>query len=392
MRSKTTKGEVSASPSLFVEVEIEKLAIGGAGVARLDGKVIFVPDTAPGELVKAQITKDKKNFAEAELVEILRPSSARIEPACSIAKNCGGCSWQHISHEEQLRQKQQILSETLGKFLKNRELPILPIIPSPQSYRYRNRIQPKFVAGKLGFYKKRTHQLVPHLDCLITEESITKEFSAIQAELAKKRLSRPTTVEVFLDQQERVRWNIIDEESDSHGFSQVNRFQNEQLKEFVLKAIADEAYERIWDLYAGSGNFTFPVANAFPRTPMTAVELSEKLVERGKKLIQDQFIQFIHSDVEKFLKKAPVGKEDLVILDPPRAGCSELTMQKLGSLGPKKIVYISCHPVALARDLQNFLRSAEAGGISYKVEKIQPFEMFPQTDHMETIVVLTVDR
>ncbi|MNL45123.1 23S rRNA (uracil(1939)-C(5))-methyltransferase RlmD [compost metagenome] len=159
----------------------------------------------------------------------------------------------------------------------------------------------------------------------------------------------------------------------------------------VLNWAGDDEYGHIWDFYSGAGNFTFPLAEHWTSARITGVELNPKLVKRGQAKSRDSRVQFVESDVESFLKKTKPQSQDLVVLDPPRAGASEYIMQALLEARPKKIIYISCHPVSLARDLQWFFKRAEELGIKASLHRVQAFEMFPQTDHVETVVELRVD-
>lgn len=372
-------------------VSVEKLAVGGAGVARHDGIVIFIPQAAPQEVLKIEITEKKKNFCEGKILEIITPSIHRRETPCRIADRCGGCNWQHLTEEEQRRQKQTIVTDTLRKFLRDLEFEVLPIIPSPRSFRYRNRIQPKMKGNHFGFFERNSHQIVTTDDCLITEETLAEKFNEVR-EWAKSLNSRELLkLEMYLTPEGKVEYGKIDRYDESVGFSQVNRFQNADLIQTALEYIGDHKASRIIELYAGSGNFTFPLRNKFPQTPMTAVELNPKLVSLGRKLSKGLDITYVEADVEKYVAQNNFANTDLIFLDPPRAGTSREIMERIASSGAQKIIYISCHPVALARDLQWFMAKAKSLNLNYRLSKVQPFEMFPQTDHVETIVELCLD-
>lgn len=387
-----------------IEVTIEKLAIGGAGIARHDGLVIFVPDSAPGDELLVEITLKKKNFAEARILEIRKPGPERRVRPCPIADRCGGCNWQHITEVEQRRQKHQIVHETLQKFLRNTSVnpdwEFLPIQESPRSFRYRNRIQPKYFQGTFGFFTRRSHQIIEAKDCPITEETLTEQFAAVKATMnAKYGSARETQrLELYLDEARKPHWLLMGEEKEGIGFSQVNRFQNEDLLRTVLEWSEGSEYQRILDLYSGSGNFTFPLALKYSNLPVLAAELDPKLVAKGKDLVQAQAsfkdrVSFSLSDVGLFLKRTPLQSSDLIVLDPPRGGADEDIMKALAHSQAQKIIYISCHPVSLARDLQNFFAAQDStpGKTRFHLKRVQCFEMFPQTDHVETIAELAVD-
>ena len=374
-----------------IKIKIEKLAIGGAGIARHDGLVIFVPLAAPGDELLVELTTQKKNFAEASIIEILKPGPARREPPCPVALVCGGCNWQQITEEEQRRQKESLVLETIKKFNPSLDFDYLPLKESPRVFRYRNRIQPKFKTGKFGFFARNSHEIVEITDCPITEEALTQKFPEVKAWAAAKNSKDLLRLEMYISDQEEVRYGLITDEDDGVGFSQVNRFQNEDLLKTALAWAGDSTYKQIFDLYAGSGNFTFPLLNKYKNSPVTAVELNPKLVERGRAQNKDKRLRYFLSDVESFMKRATITNQDLVLLDPPRAGASEYIMRALAAGKPEKIIYISCHPVSLARDLKWFFEWSQKLGHKYRLSRVQAFEMFPQTDHVETIAELRVD-
>lgn len=372
-----------------LQVKIEKLAIGGAGIARHDGLVIFVALAAPGDELFIEITKSKKNFAEGRILQILKAGPGRRETPCPVASLCGGCNWQHLTQEVQLTQKEMLVRETLQKFLPDQNFSYLPIQASPRDFRYRNRIQPKLVRGHFGFFARESHRLVEIDDCLITEESLAAQIPAARDwALGQGTEGR---LEMRLDENAEVHFSFTDEDDGGIGFSQVNRFQNEDLIQTVLAWSKGRNYRRIYDLYSGSGNFSFPLAELHHR-PVTAVELSRRLVEKGREVHAAAQVRFIESDVTSYMETAAIDPEDLVVLDPPRAGCSELVMRRLARLRPQKIIYISCHPVSLARDLKWFFdESRKLSAAGPRLLRVQAFEMFPQTDHVETIAELGVD-
>ncbi len=372
----------------ILEVEIEKLSFGGDGIARKDGLVYFIPLSAPGDLLKVQTTEKKKNFTRAEIKEILQAGPSRIEAPCVYYGRCGGCNWQHLKYEEQLRQKQMIVEEQLASHLSEKGA-VFPIIPSPNPFRYRNRIQLKYDGQNLGFFARQSHDIVDIKDCLITEESVAGEIPALKNSLKNKEAL--PKIEVFSTLQGLVKKSFEESAFEGGAFSQVNSAQNETLIRTVLQWMEPQEPRQILDLYAGSGNFSFPLLQKFPKANLTAVELSERSVQAANLSIREQNLspakaRFYLSDVELFLKRQSLDPETVVLLDPPRAGCSENTIRYLTAQPLKRIFYISCNPAALARDLG---RLKSLG--SWKAVRVQPFDMFPQTDHVETLVELAVD-
>lgn len=377
-----------------LKLHIDKLAIGGAGVARHEGFVIFVPLAAPHDELLVEITTSKKNFAEGKILEILKAGPSRRTPPCPVALICGGCNWQQINEEEQCAQKESLVQETLRKFNPKLDFEYLPLRPSPRTLRYRNRIQPKYRSGKFGFFARNSHEIVDIADCPITEKALTDHFAAVRSWISEKNSPGTQRLEMYISNQNEVRYGLITDEDDGIGFSQVNRFQNEELVQTALDwagAPDQNNFATIYDLYAGSGNFTFPLAHKYTQSRVVGVELNPKLVTKARSEVQTERVEFQVSDVEKYVLKSKIGPNDLVFLDPPRAGTSQIIMEKLAAARPKKIIYISCHPVSLARDLKWFFAATTAQGVHYKLARVQAFEMFPQTDHVETIAELRVD-
>lgn len=379
-----------------VELKIEKLSLGGDGIARKDGLVYFVPMTAPGDTILAQVLESKKNFAKAKLVKVLSPSENRIEAPCPYYGDCGGCNWQHLNYETQVSQKELIVREQLRAF--NSDNPqYFPIFKSPKDFRYRNRIQLKYKKPLLGFFARKSHQIIDIKDCLICEEPVAKAFANTRQLLEEKKSAEVPKIELLLNPQtEKVEISFEDSPFEGVGFSQVNRFQNENLIAKTLEWALEnnqngEPY--FYDLYAGAGNFTFPFMEKLPKYETVAVELSSKSVQLAQEKIKSlgipaKKLKFFLSDVELFLKRNSLHKNSLVLIDPPRVGCSENTMKYLAQQKINRILYVSCNPSALARDIQ---RLKQFSSQNWKLARVQAFDMFPQTDHVEVLAELIVD-
>jgi 23S rRNA (uracil1939-C5)-methyltransferase len=369
------------------KVQIEKMAFGGDGIARHEGLVLFVALAAPGDELLVQITEKKKNFARAEIVEILSPGPSRIKPPCVYFGHCGGCNWQHLSYEGQLEQKEKIVREQLREHLAH--VVFENIEPSPQPLRYRNRIQLKYEQPRLGFYGRGTHEIVDIDDCLITEEALAKEIPPLKKSLSIGRKTAIPKIELLLKTSGEKEIVFEDSPFEGAGFSQVNRWQNEKLIATVLEWAATAPFTAIYDLYAGAGNFTFPLLQKFPTVKVIGVELNSKTVQLAQKRIADQSlspkkIDFFLADVELFLKRTSLVDNALIVLDPPRAGCSENVLKYIEHQPISRLLYISCDPSSLARDLTR-LHSQKR---PWRLVRAKPFDMFPQTDHVETLVEL----
>ena len=377
-------------------VHVERLAVGGRGVARHNGLVIFVADAAPDEEAEVEITFVKKNFAEAELVCVIRPSPSRIQPPCPVAGRCGGCNWQHIDAATQLTWKRQLVLESLQKFsgFAVDDSIIAATVPSPKAFRYRNRVQLHHSGPHMGFFARGSHDIVDIDDCPITDERLSSQIPALKKEFEHAKAGR---FEIFVKPSGgTARMDRAAVGAAEAPFSQVNTEQNENLIAEVLRLVAKHlgSSRTVYDLYAGGGNFTFPLAERFPETKLVGVELNSESVRLAKKraTAENARVEFYEASVDDFVasqtnsKDAPaeLGRNSFVILDPPRTGCGPGVMENLSQLKPQTILYISCHPVTLARDLKPL---SEAG---YKLESVQAFDMFPQTDHVETVAVLTL--
>ncbi len=370
---------------------IDRLSVGGRGVGRKDGIVVFVDLVAPLDTVEVEITLVKKNLAEAKLVRVIEPSPHRIEPPClHFKEGCGGCSWQHINYDGQLLAKKELVSEALRKFSGFKDFALADTVPSPLEFRYRNRIQVHVDSTtdkngngsrKVGFHARGSHRIVDIKDCLITEEPLVKKIAEIRD--GKVQGDR---IQIYRNQQNEVLVESADEQS-SLAFSQVNSSQNTKLIHAVLdQAKKSSSPSVVLDLYSGSGNFTFPLSALFPQAKVVGVELNSPAVQRGNELAKQQGknVRFERAKVEEFLKKwAPPKGQYLILIDPPRTGCDPSAIKILKDLRPTQLIYVSCHPVTLARDLKPF---AEGG---WKLDFAQPFDMFPQTDHVETLVSLS---
>ena len=378
-------------------VAIEKLSIGGRGVARHHGLVIFVSNVAPGDEAEIELTMVKKNFAEARLIHVVKASLHRVTPPCPVALVCGGCSWQQVAYPEQLRQKRLLVEESLRKFsgYPITETTVSEVVPSPKEFRYRNRVQLHHAGPKIGFFERGSHRIVDIDDCPITDERLAREIPRLRRELAHEKQGR---IEIYLDTESRFSQRSAGQTTDDEDtplgspFSQVNTEQNVNLVSAVVDQAKVEAkgstIHRLYDFYAGSGNFTFALAQSFPEKDLFAVELNASSVQEGKNRAAREAprVRFEGSDVGGFLVREKMPEGSLVLLDPPRTGCGPEVMASILGQKPVAVLYVSCHPVTLARDLRPAM---EAG---YELARVVPFDMFPQTDHVEVFCVLRAPR
>jgi 23S rRNA (uracil1939-C5)-methyltransferase len=420
-------------------IEIEKMVYGGKGMGRAEGKVVFVPFTAPGERVEVEVVREKRDYAEASLKRIESPSPRRRNPFCRLYGECGGCQYQHFAYEEQLKLKEEALREVLHRLSRKVSFEILPIIPSPMDRGYRIRAQMKagVRAGKraLGFYAWRTHQVVTVQDCPLLHPLANRILSGLNRYLQGGRdiPLKGADLQVSPDEAQGIvnlrgegPWNtewmeeigrevpeikgIVVEgrkqlswgephlwykglqmegkrlllQAGGKSFVQVNPDQNRNLIGKVLEWADLKREEKGIDLFCGSGNLTLPLA--LKGGKVWGVDQDGEAIDSARENARGNLIRdctFFAGTAEEGIGriKRETKSVDLVVLDPPRAGAHS-ALNALVSLHPRKILYVSCEPPTLARDLAHLI------SLGYNVKRIQPLDMFPHTYHIEMVAEL----
>jgi tRNA/tmRNA/rRNA uracil-C5-methylase (TrmA/RlmC/RlmD family) len=361
---------------------IHDIAFGGEGVGRVDDFVVFVPFVLLGEIVEAEITEVKKNFARAKLLRVEKSSPERVAPECRYFGACGGCQYQHIAYATQLRLKHKQISDLFERVGKIPADKIAPVIPSPQPYGYRNRImirsQWNGPAKKLviGFIRADNNFVEDIEECKIAEPSISEQIKNVRANPPPKG-----GIKIVL----RIPPENWDVPPDS--FFQNNFFLLPKLVETVRGFLRDGGAKHLVDLYCGVGFFGIELADLVES--FVGVEYDRLAINSARKNIASRKIsngEFISAMVEQvlpeLLKKFSPEKTS-VILDPPRKGCQPETLNLLRETRPSQIIYVSCHPATMARDL-NILC---ADGV-FELARVQPLDMFPQTQHVECVADL----
>ena len=427
-----------------LQLSIEKLVYGGEGLAHAEGNTVFVPYVLPDEQVRASVRTRKKKLIHANLVEVEKASPSRISPTCPHFRVCGGCHYQHIEISEQVRQKKEILRETLSRLGGVQWTgPIEEHTAEP--YGYRNRAQWAFRAAlprAFGYFQAESAHILPIDQCPVLSPRLAETFAQLQ-ELARGNSLPPGVLEIeaFADSaDEKIALNIAFErfpgpskalsanfraalpalesllmldqsknrfELDGPGyltqraggftfrvnhlsFFQVNRFLVEDLLQTIVSN-AKGAYAL--DLYAGVGFFSLPLAKSFPKVVAVDANLSATRDLRQNAEAAGAAVISENEHTEEFLKK-PQEKPDFVVLDPPRAGLGAEAAARLVNLGAEDIAYLSCDPSTLARDLAVLTASSrkpEAAAAlehKYEITEIHLFDLFPQTFHIETLVRL----
>lgn len=380
---------MTAHAEKTVEVRIDDVAIGGEGIARINGKVCFVPYAVPGDRLSIKIIEDKKDFSRGEIVSLLEPSPSRRSAPCPVFGQCGGCLWQNIEIESQENFKSKLVKELLNRKLPHQSFEFLPLVRSPQEFFYRNRITLKFNGKQLGYFGRRSHDFVPIDHCHLADKRINEALPEILKSLQSvkkphKKGEDVSSVKISLDPSGTVKWALTHEKDLASGFSQVNTLQNEALVNLVKDWIHIPASKVFYDFYAGSGNFTFPIDVAKRFQQVIAVEYDSGLTQEARKASDlKKHFQFYTAKVEDFVSEIVLKTQSTFLVDPPRGGCEEPVMRALAHADPDQIIYVSCHPASLARDLERFFRVAPTG--AYKLKRVVCFDMFPQTDHIETV-------
>jgi len=392
------------------EVEIVSIAYGGEGIVRIEGFVFFVPDVITGEKVRMRVTEIKRSFGKGEALQIIEASPHRVEPPCPVYGQCGGCQYQHIQYEETLRIKENQLKETLGRIGGIQEESLFQrIIPSPQPYGYRSSItlKAKQVSDgfQLGYVARDNKSFIPILGCPIASPKINQNLKSISESLPDQELSaliREITVKegkgkVLFYPHYRKPYQFKTKDRlffDFQGLSvgyglnsffQINQGLIPKIIRILREYLSPRPGEKLFDLYAGSGIFSLGLANDFYQ--VIALEESKEAVRCFQENIQQNGIKNVvacRGKVEERLKplfEEHKGKLQSVLLDPPREGLQSAVIPTLKNLDFRKMIYISCEPSTLARDLK-LLKEI------YSLKKIFPLDMFPQTKHIETIVLL----
>jgi 23S rRNA (uracil1939-C5)-methyltransferase len=411
----------------MVQVEIVAMTFGPYGLGHLDGGTVMVPNTTPGDVVEAEITARRRDFTLARAVRFLRSGPSRRESPCPFLPRCGGCDWQQIEYAAQLRIKAELVAVEFRRAL-NMEIGTRGLVEAaPAEFGYRSRIRLKSRrGGELGFHELGSNALVAVDNCLVAAPSL-----GLPTELA--RLLGPTCdeIEVVADGHDqiivahlaksptagilvKVRQLVAKDpqirgiilrcgemreaigateislevepgcviEADADLFSQVNRLQNAKLVARTIELADLRANCAVLDLFCGSGNIGLPAARR--GAVVTGVDDEPLAIEAARRnaarmgLGATQFIAMNAEDMTRFLGRAGY-RPDVVILDPPRTGAPDL-MRPVARMGPRRVIYVSCNPATLVRDLRLLMQEG------YQLDRVHAFDFFPNTHHVEVVV------
>jgi tRNA/tmRNA/rRNA uracil-C5-methylase (TrmA/RlmC/RlmD family) len=378
----STFDEVSLALGTKLTLTISDIAFGGEGVARLDDFVVFIPFVAVGEVVEAEVTELKRRFARAKLLRVVAPSPERVLPLCPYFGACGGCQYQHLAYPAQLGLKQKQIGdlfERIGRFDRG---VVAPILPCPQPYGYRNRIMIRSQWDKLkqglniGFIRADNRLVVDVQECKIAEPALNEQIGHVRAHPP----SRGGMKVVLRIPPEG--WEVPPD-----SFFQNNFFLLPGLLQVVRERLKAGGALHLLDVYCGVGFFSIELADLVQS--YVGVELDRLAIQAARRnasargRTNGQFVASAAEDVLPALISRFNAQPTAVLLDPPRKGCQPEMLQVLRRAGPAQVIYVSCHPATMARDL-NILC---ADGV-FELVQVAPLDMFPHTQHVECVADL----
>lgn len=438
--------------------QITDYTADGTGFARIDGRAVFVPRTAIGDQCDVRIVKVTKNVAFARMEKLIVPSGDRIAPACPAADRCGGCCYQHISYEAELRAKEKKVRDALTRIGGQDGAKLLGITGAPTTEHYRNKAQYPVgldADGRVvtGFYRPRSHDIVPVERCLIQSETAnritavvrewmqefgvppydhakkrgavrhiyvrvgeksgesqltliaaTRKMPALDVLVQRLRACEPSLTGILLNHNQRednvimgdrtdVLWGepMLEDRLCGHSFLlspeafyQVNHAQAEQLYRCAVAFAGLTGQETVIDLYCGAGTITLALAEQ--AKTVIGVEIVPEAVENARRNAQRngvENVEFLCADAGQAAQRLAARPVDVLVVDPPRKGLDETARDAILKMQPPRVVYVSCDPATLARDV------AELCGTGYRLERAQAFDLFPRTNHVETVIQMT---
>ena len=348
--------------SIEHSLTVQDVAFGGKGVARHEGKVYFVPFTIPGEKVIARVRRQKKNFAEADLVSVVEPSPDRVPPPCPYFGNCGGCHYQHIAYPRQLEIKSAQVDQTLRRVGRLKEPPMRPMIPAPEPFAYRNRIRVHAAGSAAGFFAQDGHTIVDIKECAIAAPVVNDALREL------RRSGVPDG-----DYSLRARGG-------GPFFEQTNPAVTREMLALV-QARVRRGQALLVDAYCGAGLFAKHLADLFEK--VIGIEENAQAIEKARRSTRPHE-EYIEGDVSDHLGEILAIHDSAratVLLDPPATGIASRVIDLLLAAAPVEIIYVSCNPATLARDLA-------ALSAAYEIKAITPLDMFPQTAEIEVVAEL----
>jgi tRNA/tmRNA/rRNA uracil-C5-methylase (TrmA/RlmC/RlmD family) len=351
----------------IVDLQIQDIAFGGKGVARDDGKAVFVPFTIDGELVSARITREKKQFADAEVVDLKKPSPHRVEPRCPYFGRCGGCTYQHIDYAHQLETKSRQVRDLLQRIGKFKDVPMRTIIPSPHDYAYRNRITVHAEEGVIGYFRRDSHRLIDIERCPIAMDEVNRELADLRA---RKVPDGHYTLRA---------------KSSRRIFSQTNDEVANALRDLIVDLVPWDQ-QLLVDAYCGAGFFAKALLDKFERVigidwDRFAIAIAKESATPKETYFAANVDEQLRSEnLTEIIGQVSADRFTLIV-DPPATGLVVRTRKAITDLAPATLIYISCNPSTLARDLADLQQR-------FEIKSVTPFDMFPQTAEIEVVAEL----
>ena len=363
---------------------ITDIAFGGEGVARIEDFVIFVPFVQVAEVVEAEVTETKKRFGRARLRRVIQPSPDRVTPACRYFGDCGGCQYQHIAYASQLQLKHKQICDLFQRLGGIDPNIVEPLIPCPQPYGYRNRIMirsqwDKFKQGlNIGFIRADNRLVVDIEECPIAESALNEQIKNVRQNPPPKG-GLKVVLRISPDG-----WEVPRD-----SFFQNNFFLLPKLLEVVGQSLRKAGTKHLVDVYCGVGFFGIELAGLVES--FVGVELDRLAIEAARKnasshgVSNGEFVAGAAEDLLPGLLRRFTPPATTVLLDPPRKGCPRQMLELLRQIRPAQVIYVSCHPATMARDLNTLC----ADGV-FTLAQVTPLDMFPQTQHVEAIADLRI--
>ena len=403
--------------------KIERLDHQGRGITYINGKIAFVKDTLPGEEIELKIIKENSKLIEAEPTSFLKESQLRVKELCPYYKECGGCNLLHMSYEEQIKYKQSKIVDIMKKYADINSEVIKQIVPCDRQFHYRNKVTLK-VEEKLGYFKEKTYELIPIEKCLLVNDKINEiikilngytDLSSIKEVVIKSFTDKETMLIIYL-QEDEINENLLDYLSKhvdniivydnnkkmikrigkgniiaklkekqfkigANSFFQVNMEQTLKIYDKIAEYLSKIEDSTVLDLYCGVGSIGLYSVSNYAK--LIGVEIVPEAIENAKtnaELNSMENTKFLVGDTKTILMHSNY-KADTIIVDPPRAGLDKRVIEDIKKINPNMLIYLSCDPITLARDLKLL-------SDLYNVEELIPYDMFPNTHHVETLVKL----
>jgi 23S rRNA (uracil1939-C5)-methyltransferase len=385
-------------PDKLPDVTIKKIVPQGYGLGFLEGWTVFVPLTAGGDRVKVKVNHIKGKTIFGEIFEIIEPSKDRRKPPCVYFGQCGGCDFQHLEYRAQLVAKLGILEDCLKRIGKIDFAGKIEVIASPQEFGYRSRTQWQAdkKSGKIGYFKRHSHEIIDVKTCPVLTDELQKTLTLWREKLQREDFPEDKIkIEVagaggkvsvysseIIEPTEDISFSFGGNYFfyDAQSFFQGNLLLVEKLVETALKNASGKI---ALDLYCGVGLFTLPLASKFEK--VIGVEANRRAIEMAQRNLECARIGNVRvfaEDVSEWLAAENQISADFILLDPPRSGTEKGTIEKVLDIRPKEISYVSCEPSVLARDLRILCERF------YEIQSITALDLFPQTHHVETVVRL----